>query len=430
MKSNHSTVDPVAIVVNSRFLPRSVGAGHSVGAAGFVLRVARELAALELFGGFVLYRRDDSLTSIQHQVFDRLGYNAVEIRFNFSLAVLSVKNGLRRALRTLTTMRGTHWGSIGDARGIVPYYQTGSLLQYHPEEHPFLVTHHAPFVSDVTDRFGEQFAAAAFQGGERKVIHLRKTQASGVASLQALRGGIALELSSIQTRYLRKEGVAASQIIQAPPPISIPKAEVIRCSHDIHFQNQGDKITLLSCAARVDTFKNLELLIDTGNQLFREGYPVQLLIAAGSLAEGHLRRKLQRRISRSFVPAAKVVPRFSQQELLYTFSFFQSNGVFVFPSRFETLGITPIEAAMSGMVTIVSDDANCIGVSEIFPKEFRFTASREGLLAKSRELLTCDVRDLGMHLKSKISNRVSPQDFMTMFLEALTRASSHIPQIT
>jgi len=51
------------------------------------------------------------------------------------------------------------------------YYQTDTLLGYHPDNLPLCVTHHGPFYEDFAHHFLEESASTAF-GSQQKAQHL------------------------------------------------------------------------------------------------------------------------------------------------------------------------------------------------------------------------------------------------------------------
>ena len=70
----------------------------------------------------------------------------------------------------------------------------------------------------------------------------------------------------------------------------------------------------------------------------------------------------------------QIMPKFTKTELYGFFETARGKGIFVCPSRFETLGITPVEAALSGVTTLISD-AREVEASQYFPAENRFRAN-------------------------------------------------------
>ena len=61
-------------------------------------------------------------------------------------------------------------------------------------------------------------------------------------------------------------------------------------------------------------------------------------------------------------------------QIMAFFKAARGKGIFVCPSRFETLGITPLEAALSGVTTLISD-AREVEASQYYPARNRFRAN-------------------------------------------------------
>ncbi|WP_387689716.1 MULTISPECIES: glycosyltransferase [Photorhabdus] len=59
----------------------------------------------------------------------------------------------------------------------------------------------------------------------------------------------------------------------------------------------------------------------------------------------------------------------------------KNKSIFVCTSRYETLGITPLEAALNGVCTIVPN-LNLIEAASYFPSEYKFTYNIDSLNEK------------------------------------------------
>lgn len=414
----------VAIVLNSRFDPDSTNGEHSVGAAGFIACITHPLAAMGGLAGFVLYRRLDHLKSSQILSRSMLGYNAIELQFNFGLSRQHVTRQMRRALLSLAESTPTTCRNKILARHILPYYQSSALLKYHPPEFAYIVTHHAPFVSDVVACHGRHFAEAGFQGGQEKVTHLSCAQESGIRHLRGHKHGTALEISKIQSSYLIKNRVPVERVALAPPPISVDTARASCNSNTLQNYGSDRVLTLVTCAARIDAFKNLELLIDVGNKLLYDGYPIRLLVAAGATDDGLLRNRLFLRASDELRRCSRVMARMPHRDLSYLLYGLRKSAIFVFPSKYETLGITPIEAALSGMTTIVGDMPEHVGVSGIFPTDYRVTMSTIELSKRLKAIMACDLEALGSRLRNAISARVGTEQFLDVLSRSIMGRSN------
>jgi glycosyltransferase involved in cell wall biosynthesis len=124
---------------------------------------------------------------------------------------------------------------------------------------------------------------------------------------------------------------------------------------DIRDFVSGAEIVLFTAVARLDYFKNAELLIEVGIELLNRGLPVKILVVGDPENENSRRYNLLSMVPVELQSHFLVIPRLPKNHLYALFSTLQCNGIFLCPSRYETLGITPLEAAASGVATLITD---------------------------------------------------------------------------
>jgi glycosyltransferase involved in cell wall biosynthesis len=368
-------VSAVAIAINGRFIPGSPDASYSVGAAGFALSAAALLARHHLFSGFLVFVRDETIASPSIGSCPVHGFPGVEVRFNFRMPPERVRDAVAAAV-----------ARQGDDDDTVVYYQSNTLLPFHPTEWPFLITHHGPFASEIVRLFGVSFAIEAFQGGEAKVDHLMRVQARGLRILRDSPHGIALELASVQENYLRRHGIPRDRIHRIAPPC-IPdahanaNANATGASFSGRDSGPSSRLHLMTAVARADAFKNLPLLIDASKVLIERGVDLHLTIFAGTDAASEVsaRAALLDATSPALNPRTLIAPRLSHDRLVDYFHSHRASTIFVCTSRYETFGLTPFEALLAGMITLVPDLPDTIGVAEYVAPLYRFRPDAAGL---------------------------------------------------
>lgn len=376
------TSSRIAIALNARFVPASHRASHAVGASGFALNAADLLSTSGLLAGFLIYERDEDLSLPSLARMRVHDHPAVRLRFNFRMPPVMVQEAISVALRLLGRDEGT----------LVPYYQSNTLLPLHPREVPFLVTHHGPFAQEVSRSFGRRFAVDAFRGGAAKVDHLERMQACGVRVLRGARRGVALELSGVQESYLLRAGVAPEKVVRIAPPWELAPVDVEGESRDssgagAHDDDgDGDGLHLVTMVARADTFKNLPRLIEAANALTRDGVSLRLSIFAGADDDEHARAALSALVSPELRARTRIAPRLSHDALLAYFKRHRTGRIFVCTSLYETFGLTPLEAMISGMVTLLPDNPVRIGVVDYAPSRYLYAPSVQGLIEAVQRL--------------------------------------------
>ena len=340
---------------------------------GYALRAAEALRRPGLLAGFLLYRRDDGLDRPRLRPVPVLGYPALELGFHFGMD--------RQALGAVMEAARARLG------GGRLYYQTNVLLPFHPPGRPPVVTHHAPFVDHVVEVMGPGLAEEAFGAGREKLEHLRDNQRLGLEHLVRSRGA-AVEISSIQADYLRAHGVEGRFIHRIHPPLESNAVNGLsgEGARLRNFIARGDShLVLCTACSRLDAFKNVELFVRAALGLTKSGLDLRALVIGGPPDDGQ-RRRLEGLVDGGLAHCFRFSPRVSRDDLAHLLDDLAGRGIFVCPSRYETCGLTPLEAAARGVCTLVADTPDRVEAAMLVPPRHRFTPTVEGLAAVVRQL--------------------------------------------
>lgn len=384
----------IVLTLNSRYIPENCNAGYGAGVVGFSLAVAEQLTEADRFAGFLVYRRDEAIESPRVKRTAVLGFPAAEVSFHFRMAPALLRGAITGALSGLA-----HGGRRCGSRNspAVLYHQSNTLLPFNPEHTPFLITHHGPFATEVCERFGLATAVDAFQGSISKVRHLMQTQDQGVRFLASAPQGLALELSGVQASLLKRYGVPATKIVRTAPPIKgmtiHPTGACIHqapgSEHVDGLPRNGTGLHVVSAAARVDAFKNFDELIFAVNRASRDIDNLRLSLYIGDEREEPSRQRIREQLAPQVRKRSTVVARLPHCCLQRLFQVPPPRTVFVLTSRYETLGITPIEAVLAGLPVLVPDRAT-VGIAEYVSAEWRYEPGIAGLCHKLRQLAGVD----------------------------------------
>ncbi|MFE4960854.1 glycosyltransferase [Streptomyces sp. NPDC056653] len=395
---------PGIIVVNERYFPDSEFVPANVGATSFSRSVLRCLEGAGLSAGLILYKRDENREEPQVDVVFRSGAICAVLRFNFDMSEASVSRAIADAARTLLARHGM----TGQA---MLYYQTDALLGFHPEEFPCCVTHHGPFVYDFIEMFPAVATGRAF-GGAGKALHLLKHQELGLSKVRTNDRMFVLQHSDLQREHLVSRGIDERRIRAVRPPIALLEQSGALESAELRAFVEGAELLVFTAVARLDYFKNVELLVD-GSALARErGIPVRVLVVGDDEDKDVARKELGARMPTEHAAEFMAVSKLSKPQLYALFREVKSKGIFVCPSRYETLGITPLEAALSGVCTLMTNSEK-VEARRFFPPAHQFGPSSHGL-ADAIERMYVDpsgVEQLGKELQAGISAEVSEEKF-------------------
>ena len=124
----------------------------------------------------------------------------------------------------------------------------------------------------------------------------------------------------------------------------------------------------------------------------------------------------------------QIMPKFTKTELYFFFKAARGKGIFVCSSRFETLGITPLEAALSGVTTLISD-AREVEASQYFPAENRVRANIVDVADVVEGLIDRGISGQVDMLARRIKKAVSEHHFESDLLRAWRDFSSNLQPI-
>ena len=127
-------------------------------------------------------------------------------------------------------------------------------------------------------------------------------------------------------------------------------------------------------------------------RLLKSGLDLRVLIIGGPPRDGE-RRRLERLVDAGLAHRFCFAPRVSREDLARLLDDLAGRGLFVCPSRYETCGLTPLEAAARGVCTLVADTPDRVEAASLVPPRQRFAPTVEGLGAAVRRV-TSDGRVL------------------------------------
>lgn len=397
------------LVINRRFMPNTDAGPFGFGVVAHTVSVLRILEEEDSFAGFLLYERDETVSEPHIETTSVLGRRAMVLRFHFSMAPEAVSRAIDACVTRLMA---------GDQRQAPPllYYQTNVMLPFHPRSYGLAVTHHAPFVSHLIESVGREVAVEAFGGGRSKLDHLALVQEWGLAALRFHDRSTAIELSGIQQAYLIRRGISADRAVRVLPPVTIAtKADTGRARELL--SGFGTSTVLLTAVARLDGFKNVQLLVRAACELMRAGANVRVVVVGGTDGDDGQRRELAHLVSPECRDRFRFAPRLARAELAGLFDLLCRRGIFVCTSRYETCGLTPLEAVARGMRAIVPDAPSQVEVSSLLPRQNRYAPNVSGLVDKLRQL--CLSENLPVNGSVEVD-----WDFREEFLEAWSTAES------
>ncbi|KUJ08800.1 uncharacterized protein LY89DRAFT_629279, partial [Mollisia scopiformis] len=352
------------------------------GDTAFVFTVIKALQKANAFLGMVLYERTaQRFQTPTYRVINNV--NCAIIPFNREMYTPLVEDAFRKALKHLAELAGSNTVPVA-----IVYHQDERLLELQPKSIPFAITHHAPLVDDVSRFFpGPKDILDAFgtdTKDPRKVTELRAMQTGGLRALQRGENGFVLAMSDLQGEHFKRSGVRPENIIDFPPPLQAMLTAHAPQANDEQLPNVDRKWFVFTAVARLTFFKNAELLVDAAVILLEKDKKLDLsvMIAGGDSSKPHvaIRDSLLTRVPPHLFDHFHIIERIPQRELYQYFdnSHVQETGIFVCCSRYETLGFTPLEAALSGVTTVITNTKQ-IEAMRYFPEEVRFEANAKAL---------------------------------------------------
>ncbi|MGP3945167.1 hypothetical protein [Streptomyces sp. 6N106] len=367
----------VIFVINARFL----GSAQDIpyGAAGYTRTIAAGLRALGHHVGLIGYRREPAHPRESASLCwgQRLGCPYAEVAFHTETPAHTLQTTFAEAVTRL-----------GEGRPpptpLVLYHQSSYTLPFTPDGVLCAVTHHAPFVEDVARTMGVDDCVTAFGGGRAKVDALLGSQERGMDWLRDHPHVRVLEFSTLQINCLSRQGVSVGQCSVLPPPLlshaASPEPDAPRPLAS-WMESATGRTLLISTAARADGFKNLDAVIDAYRVIEGRGDRAALYLACGSKQGAREVEELREHVPPHLRRHCVIGPRLPHGSMLSTFRSLAGRGVFLFTSRYETLGFTPLEAMGQGLVVAVPAPPTPIGMRDYVPAEFLYSplAGGEGI---------------------------------------------------
>ncbi|KAJ0107085.1 hypothetical protein J7T55_006965 [Diaporthe amygdali] len=408
---------PGIVVLNKRYFCRNTLVAAQVGASSFTFAVLRVLLDCNILSAIVLYSRDEQLSTVRCEVEeDWDGVVVVALYFNFRMNKIRIATSLRDAFRLASSKRDKQPHPI-------VYYQTDTLLHYHPQGYHFCVTHHGPFASHFAQEFSPDLARLSFGGAQDKADILCRRQQLGIQRLLQDNQGHVLAHSRLQQRILENAGLHSTRFTYLHPPIGVPLCNdpiiLPKAMQDFIY---GTSLLLLTAVARLDYFKNVELLVQSGLELLEMGVTVRTLVVGDPEDDSSRRRALLESVPAEKRSLFMVYPRLAKGQLYALFAAARQNGVFICPSRYETLGITPLEAAASGVTTLVTETPNVEALT-FMPAACRVPQDKSCIAAKVKAIYLEGVPVWAKTVKRHVRPATSLEGFRDDLLTAWAEMS-------
>ncbi|RMJ01888.1 hypothetical protein CDV36_015582 [Fusarium kuroshium] len=412
-----STLAPGIVVLNQKYFPAAERSAAQVGSSSFTFSVLKVLSEADILSGIVLYRRDEDLTAASYHAEGRWnGIPVVTVHFHFRMSRLIIASVLEGAFN-LSLNQTSHMSAP------IVYYQTDTLLPYHPTGSKFCVTHHGPLVSHFVGQFSLKAAQLAFGGDPEKVAVLFRQQREGHRRLLMDKRGTVLVHSRLQQQILEHEGLEPSRFQVLRPPVGVPRCrERVDLSQQIKEFVESSQMLLFTAVARVDYFKNVDLLVETCLALIARGRPARLLVIGDPENDSTRRQALLASVPADKRKSFLVLPRFPKDHLYTLFALVRSKAIFLCPSRYETLGITPLEAAACGVTTFITESPN-IGALAFLPPRCRVGSDAESIADSVEDAYQDGIQKSSAIIETYVRKRTSLEGFRQDLLNAWAKMS-------
>ncbi|HTI67516.1 MAG TPA: glycosyltransferase [Caulobacteraceae bacterium] len=340
----------IVIVLNRRYAPLRSRPADAAGVTSFVRSLIAAAKVANLPVAMILFDRDEAgWRERGSEDCDLHDCPAVLLPFSFTADREIIAARFDAALKRF---------GCGQ---IHIYAQSGVYAPYLPDR-AAVFTHHGPFVDEVEKALGAWEAVRAYDGGEEKITALRRSQQEGLRELKAKPAFLSLEISPIQVQSLLRADVPRSRVrFLMPTAPYLPEAEPLPESAERWLADRSETRLFTACA-RIDSFKNLSEIVEACKVLESGGKQASAFIAAGGAPDAdryrdHVRGAgLQRS---SIYVSARLRP--GQLNSLFTRA--AAWAPFVFPSKYETLGMTPLQAKYHGCSVLCRDDRAHVGVA-------------------------------------------------------------------
>lgn len=413
----------IVFVVNDHFMPTDRHQPYIYGVVQHVVHSADLLTAIGVETRILLYNRDESInrpTILRTTIWNT--FAAVRLNFNFRMPKELLVGAFAEALESLDDPPVKNTKS----RPLI-YFQTSALLPYLPSGYGAVITHHSPFVDDVSAVLGSEGARRAFDWDHAKAHHLTITQREGIRALRERKSIVCAETSQLQLDYLRQRQIPDDRICALSPPLEdLPKAGdalPLEAEQALlkSLARRGEGPIAFTAVSRLDYFKNIELFVQSCCLSLQQGTISGALIVGGSPGDPE-RSHLRAMVPEHLQPHVIFVPKIPRRALIGNlFPRMAGRGVFVCSSRYDLTPFTPLEAARLDVCTLVPASRH-VGASAFLPPKFQFFPSQIGLSDVLKRLARADDRQREFApVASAIRNATSNDAYLRGFEMAWAR---------
>jgi len=155
-------------------------------------------------------------------------------------------------------------------------------------------------------------------------------------------------------------------------------------------------------SARSDGFKNLNDLKNAFLDLKKQNKNIRLFLAVDPIEQETFRKRLLSTIPSKWADSIFISPSINHSGMQEVFKLAKGKSVFVFPSIYETFGITPLQAQKHGIPVIAEDEPVKIGCRSYLDNAYLYKNGYEGMLKKIE-----DVLEVGTHKDGKLLSKQS-----------------------
>jgi len=367
----------IIFVAPAATIPRRPGAAFTSGVAQHALRAAEILAAADTRISFLLSRHDPHLskpTLTHSQVFGR--YPALLLHLPPDTPTIAATFEQAIGLLASETRR----------EQLVLYHQSSATLPYAPAAQAAIVTHHIPFVRHVAQEAGWAAADAAFTSDGQPdpfagtgTWDLLASQDRGLRILHEHPHIVCAEISTLQIRWLGRQGITYDRLIALPRPLASPPSGP---TADLPVTlaplvNEPGPIAL-TAVARLSQFKNVELFVQGCCLALENGVIRHAALIGGDPVDDE-RQRLAALVPTHLRERFTFCARVSHQTLVGDiFGPLAGRAVFVCSSWFDLVPYTALEAARAGLCVLVPD-LPTVGARDDLPSRYRFHPTPQGL---------------------------------------------------
>lgn len=414
-----------SIIVFNHKYGTDLSSSCPVGATAFTAEVVKAFQELGNFKGLILYKRVEGLTHPQLSNINLLwgNYKSITLQFNFQMAAIDIQNSLHDAIIKLNPSQTDN---------VMVYYQIETLLPFHPQTAPACVTHHGPLAEHFLERNKNDDAAQEAFGSQQKLTILKYWQKAGLNTLRSRKDIHVLSHSNLQGEILEKLDISPEKIHYLSPPIpgNDYPLETIQLEQELErfitTARDANEVIFTTAVARLDYFKNVDMLVSAVLPLLMKGKKVKVLIFGGCANEEASRQKIITQLPDTWQAHFMITKRLTRPQLYTTLHLLKNTGVFVCTSRYETLGITPLEAASIGICTLMPDIRD-VEASRYFPDEYRYRYTVNDLTSKLDQILSMHHTKSHQQLFTSIRAATSLAQFKTKLGKIWQQLSEQSP---